>query len=194
MSELSTRRIILDAAFDLFLHQGYHGTSIRQIAQKASLTIGAIYHHFRDKEAIFRAVLSEKHPYRELLATLRTLPTENLESFIRQAAHRFVEILQREPAILNLMLIEIVEFNGIHLPLLFEEVFPEIVPLFEQAARQTPLARPLTTPMLLRSFIGFFFAFYVSERLLGHKLEAYMPSDALDQFIEIYLHGILKEA
>lgn len=193
MNELSTRRIILDVAFELFLQQGYHGTSIRQIAQKASLTIGAIYHHFRDKEAIFRAVLAEKHPYREVLATLRTLSTENLESFIRQAAHHFVEVLQREPAILNLMLIEIVEFNGVHLPLLFEEVFSELMPLFEQAARQTPLARPLTAPMLLRSFIGFFFAFYVSERLLGHKLEAYMP-DALDQFIEIYLHGILKEA
>ncbi|MEJ5240545.1 MAG: helix-turn-helix domain-containing protein [Anaerolineales bacterium] len=194
MTELTTRKAILDAAFELFLQQGYHGTSIRQIAQKASLTIGAIYHHFRDKEAIFRAVFMEKHPYREALAVLKTLPTENLETFIRQAARQFVEILQQEPAILNLMLIEIVEFNGAHLPLLFEEIFPEIVLLFERAAQQTPGLRPFSAPMLLRSFIGFFFAFYVSERLLGHKLEAFMPSDALDQFVEIYLHGILKEA
>lgn len=189
-----TRKAILEAAHALFLSQGYHGTSMRQIAQRASLTIGAIYHHFADKEAIFQAVLRERHPYHIILQRLQTLPAQNLEEFIRQAAYQFVEVLRQEPTFLNLMLIEIVEFNSAHLPMLFEEVFPSMRDLFERAAQQTHSMRPIPVPILLRSFIGLFFSFYVSERLLASQMGALMPQNALEEFIQIYLHGILKEA
>lgn len=189
-----TRKAILEAAHALFLSQGYHGTSMRQIAQRASLTIGAIYHHFADKEAIFQAVLSERHPYHLILQRLQTLPSQNLEEFIRQAAYQFVEVLRQEPAFLNLMLIEIVEFNGAHIPMLLEEIFPAMRSLFERAVQQTPRVRPIPVPILLRSFIGLFFSFYVSERLLASQMDPLIHQSTLEEFIRIYLHGILKEA
>lgn len=189
-----TRKAILEAARTLFLSQGYHGTSMRQIAQSASVTIGAIYHHFADKEAIFQAILRERHPYHLILQRLQTLPSQNLGEFIRQAAYQFVEVLRQEPAFLNLMLIEIVEFNGAHLPFLFEEIFPSMRSLFERVVQQTPSVRPIPVPILLRSFIGLFFSFYVTERLLAFQMDSLMRQNALEEFIQIYLHGILKEA
>ena len=48
---------ILDAALKLFSHQGYGATSVRDIAEEAGLSKGNVYHHFPDKEAIFRALL-----------------------------------------------------------------------------------------------------------------------------------------
>ncbi|MFO3797023.1 MAG: hypothetical protein ACK8QZ_07025, partial [Anaerolineales bacterium] len=146
------------------------------------------------KEAIFQAILRERHPYHLILQRLQALPSQSLEEFIRQAAYQFVEVLRQEPAFLNLMLIEIVEFNGVHLPLLFEEIFPSMHSLFERVVQQSHSVRPIPVLILLRSFIGLFFSFYVTERLLASQMDSLMHQNALEEFIQIYLHGILKEA
>jgi AcrR family transcriptional regulator len=51
-----TRSTILIAARTLFTQAGYHGTGTTEIAARAQVTRGAIYHHFADKEALFLAV------------------------------------------------------------------------------------------------------------------------------------------
>jgi AcrR family transcriptional regulator len=55
----ATRRAVLDAARALFGRQGYAQTSVDQIAAAARVTKGAVYHHFANKEALFRAVHAE---------------------------------------------------------------------------------------------------------------------------------------
>ena len=47
-----TRRKILDAARRMFVQQGYEGTTMRAIAAKIGYTPTAIYHHFKDKDAL----------------------------------------------------------------------------------------------------------------------------------------------
>lgn len=51
-----TRRRILDAAERLFHANGVAQTSLEQIAEAAGVTRGAIYWHFADKVALFRAL------------------------------------------------------------------------------------------------------------------------------------------
>jgi AcrR family transcriptional regulator len=48
---------ILDAATDVFRRQGFRRSSIEQAAEAAGLTRQALYHHFKSKEALFRAVI-----------------------------------------------------------------------------------------------------------------------------------------
>ncbi len=55
----STRRALLDSARSLFGERGYAGTSVDEVVRHAGLTKGALYHHFRDKDDLFRAVLEE---------------------------------------------------------------------------------------------------------------------------------------
>lgn len=50
--------LILDAALDCFVEQGYHGTSIRVIAGKAGLSVPGLYHHFASKQALLVAIVS----------------------------------------------------------------------------------------------------------------------------------------
>jgi AcrR family transcriptional regulator len=57
-SEL-TRRALLDVARELFTERGYAGTATEEIVQRAGVTRGALYHQFRDKEDLFRAVYEE---------------------------------------------------------------------------------------------------------------------------------------
>ena len=62
-----TRLAIEDAAISLFLEQGYHATSMRQIADQAGLALGGIYNHFASKDEIFQGIIIDKHPYKKIL-------------------------------------------------------------------------------------------------------------------------------
>jgi AcrR family transcriptional regulator len=53
----TTREALLTAAKDLFAEGGYAATGREQIAQRAGVTRGALYHHFSSKQALFRAVV-----------------------------------------------------------------------------------------------------------------------------------------
>jgi AcrR family transcriptional regulator len=55
----ATRRAVLAAARASFGKKGYAQTSVDEIAAEARVTKGAVYHHFADKEALFRAVHAE---------------------------------------------------------------------------------------------------------------------------------------
>lgn len=52
-----TRNRLLDAAELLFQAQGVSQTSLQQIAHQAGATRGAIYWHFKDKAALFNAMM-----------------------------------------------------------------------------------------------------------------------------------------
>src|SRR6218665_2559783 len=47
-----TRQAILDAARELFVADGVEATTMRAIAARIGYTPTAIYHHFRDKDAL----------------------------------------------------------------------------------------------------------------------------------------------
>ncbi|MFJ8018327.1 ScbR family autoregulator-binding transcription factor [Streptomyces sp. NPDC096339] len=53
-----TRDQILRAAAELLEEHGYRGTRMREVARLAGVTLGAVYFHFPDKEALARAVMN----------------------------------------------------------------------------------------------------------------------------------------
>ena len=59
----STRDRILDVALDLFIDQGYDGTSLRQIADRLGITKAALYYHFEAKEDILMALHLRLHEF-----------------------------------------------------------------------------------------------------------------------------------
>jgi len=60
---------IADAAAGLFLNGGYHSTSVREIAQKAGLSVGSVFNYFTSKEEILFFLFSRNQERTE--ATLR---------------------------------------------------------------------------------------------------------------------------
>ena len=61
MSEASaeTKKKILESAMAEFLEKGFMNASLRTIAANAGLTTGAMYRHFKDKDALFCALVDE---------------------------------------------------------------------------------------------------------------------------------------
>ena len=58
---MKPRDRILDAAMLVFRRQGFRRSSIEQAAEAAGLTRQALYHHFKSKEALFRAAIERLH-------------------------------------------------------------------------------------------------------------------------------------
>ena len=76
----ATRRALLDAARELFAADGYVDVSIDEICRRARVTKGALYHHFRDKRDLFRAVFEEvEREWADDLATLVAEERDPLE-------------------------------------------------------------------------------------------------------------------
>jgi AcrR family transcriptional regulator len=55
----TTRAALVEAARELFGEQGYSETSTDEVVARAGVTKGALYHHFRGKEDLFRAVFEQ---------------------------------------------------------------------------------------------------------------------------------------
>ena len=52
-----TQQALLDAAEELFSEQGIKATSVADVARRAGCSVGAVYHHFRDKKALLYALV-----------------------------------------------------------------------------------------------------------------------------------------
>jgi len=60
VDQLAARRQeILDAARSCFARYGYEGATVRRLEQTTGLSRGAIFHHFRDKDALFLALAEQ---------------------------------------------------------------------------------------------------------------------------------------
>jgi AcrR family transcriptional regulator len=186
-----TRQVILDSAYGLIIEQGYAATSMRQIADKAGLALGSIYNHFTSKEDVFSSIIQERHPFLQILPVLKSVQGVTVEEYVRTAAQTLVEQLGHHPDFLNLMLTEIVEFHGGHVPLLFERFLPMALPIAKHIASLDGKTREIPPFILARAFLGMFLSYYITEILMAPVNPHEWQTNALDHFVDIFLHGIL---
>ena len=189
-----TRLALEDAALELFMEQGYHATSMRQIADKAGLALGGIYNHFASKDEIFEGVIIDKHPYRTILPAILAAEGEDLEKFFRNAFHIIITEFGERPEFVNLMLIELVEFKGKHGSVILREILPKILPVFEKVIKSRKNLRVKNPALLMRSFIGMVVSYLITQMIISNSvMSKLLPSSSEDAYVDIFLHGILKE-
>jgi AcrR family transcriptional regulator len=93
------RRVILDAAREIFVREGYESFSMRKLAEKIEYSPGSVYLHFKNKEELFECLVEES--FARLLKTLTGLrngqewqdPVEGLKKGLRA----YVEFGLRNP-------------------------------------------------------------------------------------------------
>jgi AcrR family transcriptional regulator len=189
-----TRLAIEDAAIELFMEHGYHATSMRQIAEHANLALGGIYNHFKSKDEIFEAIIVDKHPYKKILPLILEAEGEAMEDFLGNAARVTIKELTSQPYYIKLMLIEIAEFNGAHGAALIKEIGPKLLPVFERIIKTRKNLRVSNPALLMRSFIGMVLSYMITDMLISNSmLNKLMPKNPIDAYVDIYMHGILKE-
>jgi AcrR family transcriptional regulator len=93
-----TRADIVDCARKLFYEHGYDGTSFTQIVDATGLFRGNIYHYFKTKDDILKAVVERYlEDYRALLKQWEqkhTDPKVRLHAFVDMIAGRKAELVE----------------------------------------------------------------------------------------------------
>jgi AcrR family transcriptional regulator len=87
----SKRDLILNTAHDLFLVQGFEGTSIDQIAEAAGVSRQTIYNNFDSKEALFKAIADALADH--VVEPFEDLQTGDVESTLSDLAGRTLALM-----------------------------------------------------------------------------------------------------
>jgi AcrR family transcriptional regulator len=91
-----TQAALLRGARDLFTERGYAGTATEEIVLRAGVTRGALYHQFRDKEDLFRAVYAQiEAEFTEKIAARireRTRHGANAWEEFREGAQAYLDV------------------------------------------------------------------------------------------------------
>lgn len=194
-----SRKDILDAALKLFSHRGYGATSVNDIAEEAGLSKGNVYHHFPDKETIFRSLIDRyfhalsqpDFPFNRALAT-GTFP-DNLED-LGHAARDAVRDYRQYVA---LIYVDVVEFDGTHVRKFYEEMSSRFDHFIEAQGLEEAMRRKLkdglspASAMMLASRI--FYNYFSVEILFGVKDHFGKDTEAVvSEISRILRHGMLR--
>lgn len=97
---------MLRRAIDLFITQGYDGTSISDVARALGLTKSAVYHHVPSKEHLLSAALDEALDglTAAVDAAVHGDPSRSAADRLRTAVHESVEILVEHLPAVTLLL------------------------------------------------------------------------------------------
>ena len=184
---------ILQAAKSLFIRKGYTAASMREIAEEAGIGKATIYHHFQDKETIFKTLIAanigkmhqayaaievESEPRRRI-----TVAAEVTMQFLFESAD-LLQIARREvPAARAEMLSN------------FSSLFARYTQMLEESIQQGieagtfRVVDPKEAAVVFMTMIQGNFALYY---LLGRRLES--PEAAASRLLDVYFNGILARS
>lgn len=193
-----SRRAVLDAALSLFAHQGYRATTVRDIAERARVSTGNVYHHFPDKEAIFKALIEEyleitdtrRFPFTRVLYESDRFP-DNIEELgyaARASIRQFRDYLA-------LFYVDVIEFGGSHIQKFYSSLSDRYRRFFEEQgsadevqARLRPSVSP-TDALLLTARI--FFNYFTIEILFGVPQPYGKDTDAMvKEIADVIRNGV----
>jgi len=186
-----TKESIIDSATKLFINNGFFATTTRQITDDLKMTRGIIYNYFDSKDEIFVAVLYKNHPWLQIVKSVKGAKGDNLEELVNSARKILVDKWDKNPEYIKLHFIELVEFQGEHLPNLFSWVFNEMV---EVLSKKNQVKGELSVHTLSSALLGLFFAYLMSEKFSGLSSKNNLIEDVngidFDYFSNIYLKGL----
>ncbi|MFE1754423.1 ScbR family autoregulator-binding transcription factor [Streptomyces anandii] len=167
-----TRAQVLETAAELFAERGYDATSIVDIAERVGMTKGAVYFHFKNKEAMAIAVVESN--YDRWPAVLREVRTENLDprSTILALLDRTAQAFHTDRTIqAGARLQSERSLIGTPLPEPYVGWIDLLAGLFEEAERAGQLKKGLTPRTAARVVVSSFYGMQHISDVLHHRAD-----------------------
>ncbi len=190
------QRRIEDAALRVFTRQGFHGTSVRDVARAAGVSIGNLYNYHPTKERLFRAVVARYEARMEKLRQKALAPLHDVfaPAELERLSRAIRRIVYDNPDYWRLMYIDVIEFGNRH----FAHTFRHLAGNVERA--MGPRLRAATRgrawrgadPALAFTAIYLqFFTYFLIEKLFGGQHHLGVPDErAVAQLTDICTRGL----
>ena len=101
---------ILSAALDLFSAQGFHGTSMQQIATAAGVSKGLLFHHFADKARLLDALIDALQ--QQLAPQVTAVPNASATEAFRSIINQIFNHLQQAQPLVKLLVPLAIHIGG----------------------------------------------------------------------------------
>jgi AcrR family transcriptional regulator len=102
----ATVEVLLEAAAHVFVSSGYEGTTTKQVAERAGVSIGTLYQYFPSKEALVAMLLERLH--QRVLSILSDKlgphPITDLDQEVRDLMRTLVEVYGVNPRLQRVLL------------------------------------------------------------------------------------------
>lgn len=187
---------ILQAASDLFTTQGFHGTSTREIAAKAGVSLGNIYNYFGNKEELFVSLLEsrEEEYFRPDQPLIKALSSTAFPDNIEQLGFASRETVEKFSAYILLIYVDVVEFKAKHVVKLFANMRAGYAAALKASGAKASLkVAPDIDPVAALMMVTWnYYNYFVMEKLFkvkGHYGLA--DTEAIKLFGRIFKKGIL---
>jgi AcrR family transcriptional regulator len=188
---------IEEAALQVFTRRGYHGTSVRDLADQAGVSLGNIYNYYATKEDLFASLVRryEKRMGEVQRRALKPLLNRLDPTSLRKLARAVRQIVYDNPDYWRLMYIDVVEFGNRHFAHTFRDLAKNLQLLAAESAAEDSSSAPGGNPAPV-AFVAIylqFFTYYLVERLFGGQSHLGVPEDqAIEELIRIYTAGVGK--
>jgi AcrR family transcriptional regulator len=187
------------AALQLFTRKGFHGTTVREIAKKAGVSMGNLYTYYDTKEQIFVGLVDKLGQKLEAIRQKELMPL--MESpdpdSLRKLARAIGRIVSENLDYWRLMYIDVVEFRYKHFIHSFREITGGLRTSAGAVIRSSKIEFPEgVSPSLAYTAIYLhFFTYFLAEELFGAKRHLGMSDEeAVDQLVLLYTGGRVLSA
>ena len=188
---------ILAAAARLFTRQGFHGTSTRDIASEAGVSLGNIYNYFGTKEEIFVSLLEsrEKEYFRADQPLIRALASGDFPDNIEELGFASRDTIEKFSDYILLIYVDVVEFEARHVARLFRNMREGYAKALKSRGpsgleKIAPDVDPVAALMMVTwNYTNYF----IMEKLFKVKGHYGLPdTEAVKLFARIFKRGILR--
>lgn len=140
---------------------------MRQLARYAGVTPAAIYNHYSSKEELFVALLRARLPHRALALAVQDAQGETAADLLRDGIRRTRDALEGRFDHLRLAFIELLEFEGRHLPMVLPEILAPARAFIARLRASDPRMQAWPPALILKVVGGGVFALAISQSFLG---------------------------
>lgn len=195
-TDVATRKV-LKAALALFSRQGFRATSMRQIARRAGLSVGALYHHFGGKEAIFQRLIDQ---YWQVLMDPdlplnRVFASKRFPDDLEELAAGVAEVVEANSTSILLIYIDVIEFKGKHIHEFYRRMAERFRVSQEAELRERQERGELGEPSPLVGLMmatRWFFYYFTVEKCFGVPEHLGLDSKAaVTEFCRVLRLGLL---
>lgn len=187
------RRKIELAAQKLFTRQGFHGTPVREIAQKAGVSMGKLYLYYPTKEDIFIALVKnleqkmEAKRQKEIYPFMESADPESLKKLGMGVGR----VVSQNLDYWRLMYVDVVEFRHKHFIRSYSEIARSLRTYTSSLFQRAPNPFPADVDPAF-AYVGLYLQFvtyFLIEELFGAKGHLGVGHQkAVSQFVRLYTH------